>query len=184
FASGEDMDGKNDVVVLSYEVWRQFFGGDSAAVGRQVKMDGRPYTIIGVMPAGFRYPIGRVNAVYTPLHMAKQLREGRGNHWLVTIGRMRPGITATKVQSDMTGVLTDLGRTYPGSKGRTMEVLSLATAILGKTSDSLRLLLYAVLALLAIGCVNLAGLMLARGVKREREMALRSAVGADRVRIV
>ncbi|HEX4310836.1 MAG TPA: ABC transporter permease [Acidobacteriaceae bacterium] len=184
FASGEDMDGKNDVLVLSYEVWRQYFGGDAGAVGRQVKLDGRPYTIIGVMPAGFRYPIGRVNAVYTPLHMPPGVRTQRGSHWLRTVARMRPGITARQAQGDMTGVLTDLGRTYPNSKGRTMEVVPLATAILGKTSDSLRLLLYAVLALLAIGCVNLAGLMLARGVKREREMAVRSAVGADRVRIV
>ena len=184
FATGEDQDGRNDVIVLSFEVWRQYFGGDAGAVGRQVKVDGRPYTIIGVMPAGFRYPISRVNAVYTPLHMSKQQREGRGNHWMRTVARLKPGITASQAQGDLTSVLIDLGRTYPNSKGRTMQVLPLATAILGETRDSLRLLLYAVLALLAIGCVNIAGLMLARGVKREREMALRTAVGADRMRIV
>jgi predicted permease len=184
FATGEDQDGRNDVIVLSYEVWWQYFGGDAGAVGRQVKVDGRPYTIIGVMPAGFRYPISRVNAVYTPLHMSKQQREGRGNHWMRTVARLKPGITASQAQGDLTSVLIDLGRTYPNSKGRTMQVLPLATAILGETRDSLRLLLYAVLALLAIGCVNIAGLMLARGVKREREMALRTAVGADRMRIV
>jgi putative ABC transport system permease protein len=184
FAAGEDQDGKNDVVVLSYEVWRQFFGGDAGAVGRHVKMDGRTYTIIGVMPAGFRYPISRVNAVYTPMHMSQQQREGRGNHWLQTVARLKPAMSAKRAQGDMTAVLTDLGRTYPNSKGRTMEVLPIATAILGKTTDSLRLLLWAVLALLAIGCVNVAGLMLARGVKREREMAVRAAIGADRLRIV
>jgi predicted permease len=125
-----------------------------------------------------------VNAVYTPMHMSQQQREGRGNHWLQTVARLKPGMTAKRAQGDMTAVLTNLGRTYPNSKGRTMEVLPIATAILGKTTDSLRLLLYAVLALLAIGCVNVAGLMLARGVKREREMALRAAIGADRLRIV
>jgi predicted permease len=184
FAAGEDQDGRNDVVVLSYEVWRQYFGGDAGAVGRQVKLDGQPYSIIGVMPAGFRYPISRVNAVYTPMHMSQQQREGRGNHWLQTVARLKPDMTAKRAQGDMTAVLTDLGRTYPNSKGRTMEVRPITAAILGKTTDSLRLLLWAVLALLAIGCVNVAGLMLARGVKREREMALRAAIGADRLRIV
>ncbi len=184
FAPGEDQDGKNDVAVLSYEVWRQHFGGDPGAVGQRVKLDGAPYTIIGVMPAGFRFPIGRVDAIYTPLHMSQQQREGRGEHWMQTVARLKPGVTARQAQGDMTQVLTDLGRAYPNSKGRTMEVVPLATAILGNTSASLRLLLYAVLALLAIGCVNLAGLLLARGVKREREVALRSAVGAGRGRLV
>jgi len=184
FAPGEDEDGRNNVVVLSYEIWRQLFGGDASVVGRTVKLDGRPCTIIGVMPAGFRFPISRVNAIYTPLHMSKQQREGRGNHWLRTVARLKPGMTIRQAQADMTGVLRDLGRSYPDTKGRSMELIPIATAVLGETGSSLRLLLYAVLALLAIGCVNVAGLLLARGVKREREMAVRSAVGADRVRII
>jgi putative ABC transport system permease protein len=184
FAPGEDQDGKNDIVVLSYEVWRQIFGGANGAIGQQVKLDGRSYTIIGVMPAGFRFPISRVDAVYTPLHAVQRLRENRGNHWLQTVARLRHGVTAKQGQADMAQVLTDLGRTYPGSKGRTLQLVDLSTSILGKTTSSLRLLLYAVLALLAIGCVNVAGLLLARGVRREREVALRSAIGANRMRIV
>ncbi len=184
FAPGEDDDGKNDVVVLSYEVWQQFFGSQDSVLGQKVKLDGRPYTVIGVMPAGFRFPISRVDAVYTPLHMIRGLREKRGDHWLQTVARLKPGVTLKQAQTDMTGVLTDLGRTYPDSKGRAMELVDLGTSILGNTSDSLRLLMYAVVALLAIGCVNVAGLLLARGVKREREVALRTAVGAARGRIV
>ncbi len=184
FAPGEDQDGKNDVLVLSYEVWQQFFGGQASVIGQKVKLDGRPYTIIGVMPAGFRFPISRVDAVYRPLNMTKEQRESRGTHWLRTIGLLKPGVSLKQAQSDMTQVLTDLGRTYPDTKGRTMQLVDVSTSILGKTSDSLRLLLYAVVALLAIGSVNVAGLMLARGVKREREVALRSAVGADRMRII
>jgi putative ABC transport system permease protein len=184
FAPGEDDDGKNDVVVLSYEVWQQFFGSQDSVIGQKVKLDGRPYTVIGVMPAGFRFPISRVDAIYTPLHMIRGLREKRGNHWLQTVARLKPGVTLKQAQTDMTEVLTDLGRTYPDTKGRAMELVDLETSVLGKTSDSLRLLLYAVVALLAIGCVNVAGLLLARGVKREREVALRTAVGAARGRIV
>jgi len=184
FAPGEDQDGKNDVVVLSYEVWQQFFGGKEDVIGQKVKLDGRPYSIIGVMPAGFRFPISRVDAVYTPLHPIHGLRESRGNHWLQSVARMKPGVRLKQAQADMTGVLADLGRTYPDTKGRAMELVDIGASTLGDTSASLRLLLYAVVALLAIGCVNVAGLLLARGVKREREVALRTAVGADRGRIV
>jgi putative ABC transport system permease protein len=184
FAAGEDQDGKNDVVVLSYEVWQQMFGGRADVVGRQAKMDGKAYTIIGVMPAGFRFPISQVDAVYTPMHMPKDLRGDRGTHWLQTVARLQDGMTVKQAQADMERVLDDLGSTYPTSKGRTLRLVDLSTAILGKTSSSLYLLLYAVLALLSIGCVNVAGLLLARGVKREREVALRSAIGANRMRIV
>lgn len=184
FAPGEDQEGKNDVLVLSYEVWRQYFGGRRDVIGEKVKLEGRPHTIIGVMPAGFRFPISRVDAVYRPLHAAKPLRETRGNHWLPTVGRLKPGVMVNQAQADMSEVLSDLGRTYTFSQGRTMQLVDIGTYVLGKTTSSLRLLLGAVLALLAIGCVNVAGLLLARGVKREREMALRAAVGANRWRIV
>jgi len=184
FAPGEDQEGKNDVLVLSYEVWRQYFGGRADVIGQKVKLEGRPHTIIGVMPAGFRFPISRVDAVYRPLHAAKALRESRGNHWLRTAGRLKPGVTLQQAQADMAEVLTALGRTYPATKGRTLKLDDIATYTLGQTTSSLHLLLGAVLALLAIGCVNVAGLLLAHGVKREREMALRAAVGANRSRIV
>jgi putative ABC transport system permease protein len=184
FASGEDQDGRNDVVVLSYEIWQQFFGAQKSVIGQKVKLDGKPYTVIGVLPAGFRWPVGKINAIYTPLHMSQQQREGRGNHWLPTVARLNTGVTLKQAEADMNSVFADLARSYPDTKGRRVKLLDIGTFILGDTHDSLRLLLYAVLALLAIGCVNVAGLLLARGVKREREMALRSAIGADRMRIV
>jgi putative ABC transport system permease protein len=184
FVPGEDQDGRNDVVVLSYEIWQQTFGGQKSVIGQKVKLDGKPYTIIGVMPAGFRFPIGKLNAIYTPLHMSKQQRENRGSHWLPTIGRLKPGVTLKQAEAGLNHVFADLARSYPDTKGRRVQLMDIGTFILGKTDSSLHLLLYAVLALLAIGCVNIAGLLLARGVKREREMALRSAVGADRMRIV
>jgi len=184
FAPGEDQEGKNDVLVLSYEVWQQYFGGRADVIGQKVNLEGRPHTIIGVMPAGFRFPIGRVDAVYRPLHGAKPLRESRGTHWLPTVARLKPGTTIMQAQADVNEVVTDLGRDYPFTKGRTLKLVDIETHVLGKTTSSLRLLVGAVLALLAIGCVNVAGLLLARGVKRDREMALRAAVGANRSRIV
>lgn len=184
FAAGEDEDGKNNVVVLSYETWQQLFGGRNDVIGEKVKLDGNAYVVIGVMPAGFRFPINKVNTVYTPLHMPKQQREGRGSHWMQTVGRLKAGVPLSQAQADLSSVFDDLGRQYPDSKGRKVKLIALDTFILGKSDSSLKLLLYAVIALLMLGCVNVAGLMLARGVRREREMALRSAVGAARARII
>jgi putative ABC transport system permease protein len=185
FAAGEDQPGKNDVAVLSYELWRQDFGGEPDAIGKTIKLDGRSYSVIGVMPAGFRFPVGRREAVYAPLNIPKQLTESRGDHWLPVVARLKPGVSPEQAQADMNGVLESVGRAFPEqSKGRRIKLQGIAEYVVGDSGGPLRLLLFAVLALLAIGCVNIAGLLLARGVKREREIALRSAVGANRTRIL
>ncbi len=184
YLPGEDENGKNDVVVLSYEVWQQDFGGLDSVIGRHVRLDGSTYTIIGIMPAGFRFPISAVNTVYIPLHLTDNQIHNRGNHWLQTVARLKPGVLPHQAEADLTAIFNDLGRTDLFNAGRSVKAVDLTTWIVGNTDSSLRLLFDAVLALLAIGCVNLAGLMLARGVKREREIALRSAIGASRARIV
>ena len=184
FAKDEDQPGKNDVAVLSYEVWQQQFASQPSVIGRTIRLDGLSYTVVGVMPAGFRYPINLRNAIYTPLRMPKELAESRGSHWLPVIARLREGIPPGQAQADMNRVFDDLAQAFPGSKGRRVKIVSIGTNIVGKTEAPLIILIFAVLALLAIGCVNLAGLLLARGVKREREFALRAAVGAARFRII
>jgi putative ABC transport system permease protein len=184
FAAGEDQPGKNDLVVLSYEVWQQDFGGRASAVGQTVRLDGNRYTVIGVMPAGFRFPIHFLNAVYVPLHLTSYQKSERGNHWLRTIARLKAGVTARQAEQDLDAIFTQLGKNDAFNAGRTVHAVDLTTWVVGDTSNSLRLLLCAVLAVLVIGCVNVAGLLLARGVKREREIALRSALGARRGRIV
>ena len=184
FAPGEDQPGKNDVVVLSYDLWEQAFGKQSSAIGQTVKIDGTPSTVIGVMPPSFRYPFRFRNAIYTPLHMPKELAAARGTHWLGTIARLKPGVSRAQAQAGMNRVLDDLGRTYPDTQGRWAELNEIAAHVMKGQEKPLKVLVLAVLTLLAIGCVNVAGLLLARGVKREREVALRSAIGAGRMRIV
>ena len=185
YRPGEDQPGRDDIAVLSNEVWKTQFGGQADVVGKVVRMDGLPYTIIGVMPAGFRFPLSVRNAIYTPLHPDPRWKNSRGSHWMRTVGLLKPGVSREQAQADFSRVLTDLGRAYPDTdQGRTVKVVPLRVQVNGKTDGPLKTLLFAVLALLAIACVNVAGLLLARGVKREREIALRAAVGAGRMRLI
>jgi putative ABC transport system permease protein len=184
FEPGEEEPGRNNVAVLSNEVWRGSFDGRRDAVGSKIKLDGRIYTVIGVMPSGFRFPISRTEAIYFPLNMPEQQRKARGNHWLPTVGRLAHGVSWQAAEQQFNSVLARLGEAYPDSKGRRVKLMGLAAFTVGNSNDALRLLLYAVLTLAAIGCVNLAGLLIVRGVRLEREVAVRAALGAGRWRLI
>ena len=184
FAPGEDQPGRGNVVVLSYELWRQSFAANPAVIGTSIKLDGDTMTVIGVMPAGFRFPLSALNALYLPLVPSEQQAHSRGNHWLPTVARLKPGVTVAKAQADLSNVFTNVARSYPDEAHKRIEVKTVSGVLLGQTSGPLTVLSLAVLGVLAIGCVNLAGLLLARGVRREREFSLRSAVGAARSRII
>jgi predicted permease len=185
YAEGENLDGKNDIVVLSYDVWQKHFNGNRGVLNQTVKLDGRAATVIGVMPAGFRFPLNTRNAVYAPRILGGQYaNESRENHWLFTVGRLKDGVSIQQAQADLTQVFQNLGRAYPSDEGRTVHLDSMTQSATWGGKGPLWTLLGAVLAVLAIGCLNVAGLLLARGIKREREMAMRAAIGAGRARII
>ncbi len=185
FLPGEDQPGKDNVAVLSYQVWMTDFGGQKDVIGKVARLDAVPYTIIGVMPASFRFPLTTRNTIYTPIHAPQNWKDHRGSHWMNSVGLLKPGVTRLEAQADFTRVLTNLGRQYPDSDaGRTVTIVPLQKQVVGTAHGPLLTLLFAVLALLSIACVNVAGLLLARGVKREREVALRAAIGAGRFRLI
>lgn len=175
FARGEELPGHNSVAVLSDDVWRHRFQADPEVLGKSLVLDGQAVTIVGVMPAGFRFPLGERDAVFIPLHMTRMQRDNADNMWLKVVWRLKPGLTPAVAAQQFNRTLTEVGRVNPDLAGIRATLTQLRTALTGNREQGLRLLFCAVLAILLLGCANLSGMLLARGLRLEREMALRAA---------
>lgn len=185
FSAEEDQPGRERVVVLSHRLWQRRFGGDAGVVGQQVTFDGESYTIIGVMPAEFQFaPFWATNAeLWAPLNLAARAND-RGGQSLRVFARLKPDVTRAMAQAEVATIFRRLEQEHPqANKGLALAVEPLHEQVVGKTRPALLILFGAVSFVLLIACANVANLMMARATSRQKEIALRTALGASSTRI-
>ena len=183
FLPEEEAPGRNGVVVLSHAAWRSMFGASPEVVGTTLMLGGSPFQVVGVMPRGFRHPSADVD-LWLPLAMTPNDID-RGQNYLHVVARLRPGATLEQAQAEASTLAAALERQYPETNGETgVKLIPLTDQVVGGVRPLLLIALGAVGLVLMISCANVAGLQLIASAGREREIAIRTAMGASRTRII
>jgi putative ABC transport system permease protein len=188
FRRGEDAPGAGRLVVLSYELWQRRFGGSRDVVGKTIRADDQTWTVIGVMPQDFRFPVGWVSSdveAWTPLVLTDSERTSRKDITLMVIARLRAGVTLAQAQAGLAAVARHLAQAYPDAdKDWSVNISPMSNAGIGDFRGLFVLLSAAVGLVLLIACANVANLLLARGMGRQKELTVRMALGARSSRVI
>ncbi len=184
FTERNEQWGEHRVAILGYGLWERSFGSDPNVVGRQVHLGGELYTVAGVMPKDFRF-FKRPVVIWTPLAFApNDNMNTRNNHFVWVVGRLKPGVTPQQADSDLNVIAARVAKQFPENTGLGVRTQSIRDNLVGNVRPALLAIFGAVLFVLLVACVNLANLLLTRAASRQREFAVRRAMGASRVRLI